>query len=175
MMSLEQIFKREAVSLKNSIDSTQLQQLLWIENGSGHKLADTKLCDELVDHYGSAGVINFDNFKAIWSDLKNMRSQFDKFANMGMLPSDAFKIVLEQVAGQRIKSSFIKKIQKFYKNQITFDLFIHAVHHVRVMSDKFNLHKTANLMDEFMKSVNYFKPSTPSASDIITFTRTTGL
>ena len=166
MMTLEKLFKCQAVSLENSIDSIQLRQLLRIENG---KLFDQKLCDELVDHFGSAGVINFGDFEAIWSHLGKMRSQFDKFAYMGMLSSDAFKIVLQQVAGQKIKSSFIKKIQKFYKNKITFDVFVHAVHHVRVISDKFNLYKTENLMDEFLKSVYYFKPSAPSESDIISF------
>ena len=165
-MTLEKLFKCQAVSLENSIDSTQLRQLLRIENG---KMFDQKLCDELVDHFGDGGVINFDDFEAIWSHLQKMRSQFDKFAFGGMLCSDAFKIVLEQVAGQKIQSSFIKKIRKFYKNKITFDVFVHAVHHVRVMSNKFNLKKTENLMDEFMKSVYYFKPSAPSESDIISF------
>ena len=166
MMTLEKLFKCQAVSLENSIDSTQLRQLLRIENG---KMFDQKLCDELVDHFGDGGVINFDDFEAIWSHLQKMRSQFDKFAFGGMLCSDAFKIVLEQVAGQKIRSSFIKQIRKFYKNKITFDVFVHAVHHVRVMSNKFNLKKTENLMDEFMKSVYYFKPSAPSESDIISF------
>lgn len=165
-MTLEKLFKCQAVSLDNSIDGTQLRQLLRIENG---KMFDQKLCDELVDHFGDGGVINFDDFEAIWSHLQKMRSQFDKFAFGGMLCSDAFKIVLEQVAGQKIQSSFIKKIRKFYKNKITFDVFIHAVHHVRVMSNKFNLKKTENLMDEFMKSIYYFKPSAPSESDIISF------
>ena len=166
MMTLEKLFKCQAVSLENSIDSTQLRQLLRIENG---KMFDQKLCDELVDHFGDGGVINFDDFEAIWSHLQKMRSQFDKFAFAGMLCSDAFKIVLEQVAGQKIQSSFIKQIRKFYKNKITFDVFVHAVHHVRVMSNKFNLKKTENLMDEFMKSVYYFRPSAPSESDIISF------
>ena len=166
MMTLEKLFKCQAVSLENSIDGTQLRQLLRIENG---KMFDQKLCDELVDHFGDGGVINFDDFEAIWSHLQKMRSQFDKFAFGGMLCSDAFKIVLEQVAGQKIRSSFIKQIRKFYKNKITFDVFIHAVHHVRVMSNKFNLKKTENLMDEFMKSIYYFKPSAPSESDIISF------
>ena len=165
-MTLEKLFKCQAVSLENSIDGTQLRQLLRIENG---KMFDQKLCDELVDHFGDGGVINFDDFEAIWSHLQKMRSQFDKFAFGGMLCSDAFKIVLEQVAGQKIRSSFIKQIRKFYKNKITFDVFIHAVHHVRVMSNKFNLKKTENLMDEFMKSIYYFKPSAPSESDIISF------
>ena len=165
-MTLEKLFKCQAVCLENSIDSTQLRQLLRIDNG---KMFDQKLCDELVDHFGDGGVINFDDFEAIWSHLQKMRSQFDKFAFGGMLCSDAFKIVLEQVAGQKIQSSFIKKIRKFYKNKITFDVFVHAVHHVRVMSNQFNLKKTENLMDEFMKSVYYFKPSAPSESDIISF------
>ena len=37
------------------------------------------------------------------------------------------------------------------------------------MSDKFNLQKTEHLMDEFMRSVYYAKPSAPSESDIISF------
>ena len=165
-MTLEKLYKCQAATLADSIDSVQLRQLLRIENG---KLFDQKICDELVDHFGEAGVINFDNFEDIWSHLQKMRSQFDKFAFEGMLSGGAFKSVLEQVAGQKIKTSFIKKLLKFYKFTVTFDVFVHSVHHIRIMSDKFNLQKTEHLMDEFMRSVYYAKPSAPSESDIISF------
>jgi len=166
MMTLEKLFKCQAVSLENSIDSTQVRKLLRLRNG---KMFDKKLCDELIDHFGNGGVINFGDFELIWTHLEKMRTQFEKFQYMDMLSMDAFKIVLEQVAGQKIKSSFIKQIGKFYHNKITFDVFVHAVHHVRVMSDKFNLQRTKNLMDEFMRSVYYFKPSAPNEFDVISF------
>ena len=54
---------------------------------------------------------------------------------MDMLCRDAFKILLKQVAGQNMKTSLIKEIRKYYKYKITFDVFVHAVHHVRVMSE----------------------------------------
>ena len=130
MMSLEEIFLKQAVNLDSRIDSIQLRQLLRLENG---KCFDSQLCDELVVHFGQCNTINFSDFEEIWSLLKKRRMDFDEFSYNGQLCSASFQMLLEQIVHKQLPTDFVQKLVHFYGKQITFDVFVHAVHHVKII------------------------------------------
>ena len=165
--SLESVFLIEASSLVDEIDSVQLQRLLVNKDG---KNFDQQLCDELVDHYGNGGFINLDGFDHIWTNLQKRRTQFEHLAQgRSVLTKEAFRKFLESAASQRIPSSFMKEIMRFYKNRISFDVVVHAVHHIRKIADRVEFSHNENLMDTFLISVFTKVPTAPSANDINSF------
>ena len=168
MTSLERVFLNQARSLDDTLDGVQLQRLLKNRDG---KHFDQKLCDELIDHFGESGLINYNDFDCIWTNLQERRSQFERLSRgKSVLRPEAFRWLLENVAGQRMTTPFLKQIMRFYKNEISFDVFVHAVHHIRELSSRFDFSDDENMMDEFLRSVFYFRePTAPTEDDIISF------
>ena len=161
--TLETIFLQEANSLQDSITSAELQNLLKMENG---KHFDIQLCDELVRHFGSFNRIEFDDFNHIWSNLVKYRSAFEHFLHDDEVSADYFQDILEEEIGQDIESSFFDEIRKFYPKQITLDVLIHSVHHLKSLTSQhdFRLLEPKDQITKFLTSIY------PNDSDIISFT-----
>ena len=167
IQTLERIFLTQASSRVDEINSVQLQKLLINADG---KHFNQQLCDELVDHYGDGGFINLDGFDHIWTNLQKRRTQFERLAQgRSVLTKEAFRQLLESAASQRIPSSFMKEIMRFYKNRISFDVVVHAVHHIRKIAYRVEFSDNENLMNTFLRSVFTKVPSAPSANDINSF------
>ena len=163
MMSLEEIFLKQAVNLNSRINSIQLRQLLRLENG---KCFDSQLCDELVMHFGDCNTINFIGFDKIWSLLKKRRREFDQFSYRGQLCSASFQMVLEQIIHKQLPSEFIQKLAHFYGNQITFDAFVHATHHVKIITATGVPLCSNVLMERFRESIQIITNSESIESNV---------
>ena len=160
-MSLEEIFLKQADNLNSRIDCIQLRQLLRLENG---KRFDSQLCEELVIHFGYSGTITFNDFKAIWCSLKKKRKDFDQFSYRGQLCSASFQMLLEQIIRRQLPSEFIRKLVDFYGQKITFDVFVHAVHHIKIIAISGSAICPDNLMEEFCNSVREGTHYSPTAT-----------
>ena len=163
MMSLEEIFLTQAVNLNSRINSIQLRQLLRLENG---KCFDSQLCDELIVHFGDRNTINFKDFEGIWSLLKKRRKDFDQYSYRGQLCTASFQMVLEQNIHKQLQSDFIQKLVQFYGKQITFDVFIHAVHHIKIVTASDSPLCSVILMERFRDSIRTSTNSQTIAPDI---------
>ena len=150
MISLEEIFLKQAENLNSRIDCIQLRQLLRLKNG---KRFDSQLCEELVIHFGYSGTIDFNDFDAIWSSLRKKRQEFEQFSYRGQLCTASFQMLLEQIIHRQLPSEFIRKLVDFYRQQITFDVFVHAVHHIKIITISGSAICPENLMEEFCNSV----------------------
>ena len=167
LVNLKRHFLRVTSSLADEIDSVQLQQLLQNKDG---KYFDQQLCDELVDIHGDGGNINYGDFKYIWETLQERRAQFERLARgRSELTKEEFRQLLGNVAGQYIPSSFLKRLTAFYKNQISFDVVVHAIHHIHIISSRLNFSDNEELMEEFLGSVFSKVPTAPSEEDITRF------
>ena len=162
MMSLEEIFLQQAVNLDSRIDSIPLRQLLRLENG---KYFDSQLCDELVIHFGNFGTVNFSDFASIWSLLKKRRVDFDQFSYRGQLCAASFQMLLEQTIQTRLHSEFVRKLIGFYGQKITFDSYVHAVHHIKNISISLPICPEA-WMKKFRDSVQSKQNSTAVETEI---------
>ena len=158
---------KQAVNLGSRIDSFGLRQLLRLENG---KLFDPKLCEELVVYFGDCSTINFSDFKSIWLHLKKRRLDFDKFSYRNKLCPASFQMLLEKITHKKLNFDFIKKLVDFYGKQITFDAFVHAVHHVQIITESSSRLCSVTLMEKFRGSIqtstispNIFTEIQPSA------------
>ena len=153
MISLEKIFLCQARSLNDRINAVQLRRLLKKEDGSSF---DSKLCSELVNHFGYGGLVNIDDFDQIWTLLHKRKIQFEQLSHgETVLTPDAFQTILENVACQKIPTWFLKQIIRFYNETISFDAFVHSVLHIRKISSYLDFTKDGNiLMKEFKKSVS---------------------
>ena len=110
MISLEKVFLSQARSLNDKINAVQLSRLLKKEDESSF---DRKLCSELVNHYGNGGLVNIDDFDQIWKLLHKLKMQFEQLSRgKSVLTPDAFKWILENVAGQKITIWFLKQLMK---------------------------------------------------------------
>ena len=132
MISLEKIFICQARSLNDRINVVQLHRLLKNKDGSS---LDSKLCSELVNHFGYGGLVNIDDFDQIWTLLHKRKTQFKQLSRgKSVLTPEAFMRILENVAGQKIPTWFLKQIMRFYNGTISLDVFVHSLHHIREMS-----------------------------------------
>ena len=163
MMSLEEIFLKQAVNLDSRIDSYQLRQLLRLESGN---FFDYQLCDELVVHFGQCNAINFSNFEEIWSLLKKRRMNFDKFSYRGQLCSASFQKLLEKIVHKQLQTDFVQKLVHYYGKQITFDVFVHAVHHIKIIIASDVPFCTDILMERFLESIRTSTNSELIVTDI---------
>ena len=153
MISLEKIFLCQARSLNDRINAVQLRRLLKKEDGSSFNKI---LCHELVNHFGYGGLVNIDDFDQIWTLLHKRKIQFEQLSRgKSVLTPDAFQAVLETVAGQKIPTRFLKQMIRFYNETISFDAFVHSVHHIRKISSYSDFTEDGNiLIKEFKKSVS---------------------
>ena len=163
MMSLEEIFLKQAVNLDSRIDSYQLRQLLRLESGN---FFDSQLCDELVVHFGQCNTINFSDFEEIWSLLKKRRMNFDKFSYRGQLCSASFQKLLEKIVHKQLQTDFVQKLVHYYGKQITFDVFVHAVHHIKIIIASDVPFCTDILMERFLESIRTSTNSELIVTDI---------
>ena len=153
MISLEKVFLSQARSLNDKINAVQLRRLLKRDDDSSF---DQKLCSELVHHYGNNGLVNIDDFDEIWTRLYKLRIQFEQLSRgKSVLTPHAFKSTLENEAGQKITTWFLKQIMRFYNEKISFDAFVHSVHHIRKISSYLDFTEDGNiLMKEFKGSIS---------------------
>ena len=157
MPRLEDLFLCQAGSINDVIDSGQLRRLLKLEK---RHYFDIRLCEELVHHFGDRTkmVINFEGFRSIWRHLINRRSEFDFLAKgKSSLPESAFKWALETTAGQEITLQFSRQISGFYKDEILFDSFVHALNHIHNISRQVCFSICANMASIYRRSILHFK------------------
>ena len=167
-MRLEDVFLIKAVTLDSKINAKQLRKLLTLEN---EKCFDSQLVDELVLYFGDHNTISFRNFEEIWSHLRLRRLDFDQFSKNGHLGLDDFQMLLEHITEKQLQSEFIHRLVNFYGRQITFDVFVHSVHHVDIITASDELLSPDILMEKFGESVrtntksaaimNEIQPSAP--------------
>ena len=159
MISLEKVFLFQARSLNDRINAVQLRRLLKKEDGSSF---DSKLCGELVNHFGYDGLVNFDDFDKIWTLLHKRKILFEQLSRgKSVLTPEAFMRILENVAGQKIPTWFLKQIMRFYNGTISLDAFVHSVHHIRKMSGRLDFTESDEiLMEEFERSVSNARVTT---------------
>ena len=131
MMSLENVFLTQAVDLNSEIDGDQLREILRMEN---NRCFSSQLIDELILRFGNHNLVSFRNFVKIWSYLRTRRLDFERYSCNGQLHLADFKTVLENIAQKQLHSEFIRRLDDFYRGQLTFDAMVHAVYHVKMIT-----------------------------------------
>ena len=149
-MSLENIYLTKAVNLNSKIDGYALRQLLLLED---QKFFDSQLVSELIFYFGDRNTVNFKNFEEIWEHLSERRQDFYQFAVNGQLGENDFKMLLEHMIQKQLQTEFIRMLINYYGRTITFDTYVHAVHHVQNITSSDMPLSPNILMQRFRESV----------------------
>lgn len=122
--TLEMVFEMEASSKYGVINSQQLQNILVMER---QRRFDKLLVNELVNEFGSNGFVSFAQFRKIWLYLGQIRAPFETYATKGVLSKKKFARFLTDQLDCFIHKITINSLLAFYKNQLTFDVCVHAL------------------------------------------------
>ena len=155
--TLEMVFELQAAKC-DIINSEQLQKILVMERG---KRFDRMLVNDLVDDFGSNGFVNFDQFCQIWFHLQTIRDEFEQYAKRGLLSPKKFARFLIEQLGSYIHKITIDSLIHFYKNQLTFDVCVHALKHLANLKNEYCLQTMYITFDYYCELVK--RPAKPSA------------
>ena len=156
--TLENVFKLEAYSIHHSIDASQLRNLLVME---GQKHFDKLLVADLVNEFGTDGLVNFIQFSRIWIYLQKIREPFELYHKNGLLSPTKFAKFLEIRLQTRINKNTICSLLTYYQSDLTFDVCVHALRRLTELTVIYDLSETPIPYSFYKKIVQL--PMTPSA------------
>ena len=152
-------FVQKIASSKGILTKSELSKVLLHEVNTERVPFCGPVIDLFLCKFGDSRCVTIDQFMDIWTYLEPHFKIFHRHAQNGHLSSVVYRRLICNTFQVEFDELFFKELEQYYGNW-SFDKFVHANHHLKLLSLTVNLQAIRNPWTMFSRLVE-IKPSAP--------------